>query len=169
VFAVMRSSKSTPTAAVAEVADKVERADVERDGSITQIRATLGELVKWSKDHAGEACPQIKARDGWGHPLVVTCTDQPSDQMFGVTSAGADGVVGSRDDLVSWRLDAETIEIARGARWTEKTVEPPKPVAKAKPKPKVEPSTPRMLRKKKQPEPALNGTTLGDDGIPTSR
>jgi hypothetical protein len=88
------------------------------------------------------------ADDAWGHPIEITCTDQPSDQIVGMISTGPDGQRGTADDVASWKQDASITSVVRGARWkTTSTVRRPPPV---RPKPS------------KQLE-------LDDDGIPSSR
>ena len=122
--------------------------------------------VAWVPGHAGKVCPTIHdvaagdaALDGWGNTMLLTCTDQPGDQMVGVRSAGADGVLGTDDDITSWTLGRDVTAAVAGPRWTAATAtaEPAgKPVARAKPKPvtTAKPST---------------GFELDADGIPVSR
>jgi TonB family protein len=77
--------------------------------------------VTWSKDHSGAPCPDAAAlgapNDPWGHPLQVTCTDQPGNQIVGVMSAGPDGDPGTTDDVASWQLGNEVTDLVRGPRW----------------------------------------------------
>jgi len=94
------------------------------------MRAVLARFAAWSRDHAGEPCPDLAAlgiagRDPWGHPLRLTCTDQPADQRIGAISQGPDGVAGSDDDLTSWTLGREVTELVRGPRWQSASATPP--------------------------------------------
>src|SRR5262249_3276106 len=55
------------------------------------MKTVLTRFVAWSKDHAGAACPDVAAlgvteQDPWGHPLVLTCSDQPANQIIGAIS-----------------------------------------------------------------------------------
>src|SRR5205823_1137192 len=82
----------------------------------------LARFVVWSHDHPSARCPDavalgLPALDPWGHPLRITCTDQPADQIAGIVSAGPDGIVGTRDDVESWTLGADVVDIIRGPRW----------------------------------------------------
>jgi hypothetical protein len=96
----------------------------DRQAAVTAAMQTvLRRFTDWSHDHAGEPCPGPAAlggdaRDPWGHPLQLTCTDQPADQRIGAVSAGPDGVPGSDDDIESWSLGREITELVRGPRWT---------------------------------------------------
>jgi eukaryotic-like serine/threonine-protein kinase len=86
------------------------------------MQDVLRAFVAWSGAHAGEPCPTLEAlgssaTDPWGHPLLVTCTDQPASQRIGVISTGPDGVLGSRDDTGSWQLAREVTDLAHGPRW----------------------------------------------------
>jgi len=88
----------------------------------TQIRTVLARFAEWSRDHAGAPCPDgaalgVVTLDPWGHPIELTCTDQPADQMAGVISGGADGVRGNDDDVASWTLGRDVTDLVRGARW----------------------------------------------------
>jgi serine/threonine-protein kinase len=120
----------------------------------------VGAFATWSKANAdATACPTTETvaghtvDDAWGHAIVLTCTEQPDDQIVGARSAGPDGITGTADDLVSWSLD---LIAAKGARWA------PKPVAVAKPTPKpAAKPTPRPTTK---PHP-----TSGGDDIPDER
>jgi hypothetical protein len=87
------------------------------------MTAVLTRFAGWARDHAGEPCPDLAALDAtapdpWGHPLALTCTDQPADQRIGAVSAGPDGIAGTGDDVASWTLGRELAELVRGARWT---------------------------------------------------
>jgi hypothetical protein len=89
-----------------------------------QMKTVLVRFVEWSRNHVGAPCPDgaalgIIAIDPWGHPITLTCTDQPADQRVGARSAGPDGVVGNGDDVASWSLGKEVTDQVRGARWTQ--------------------------------------------------
>jgi hypothetical protein len=79
----------------------------------------------WARMHATLPCPTTEqvvghpVPDAWGHPIAVTCTDQPDGYIVGARSAGLDGQPNTGDDLVSWRADPT---VAKGARWTPKRV-----------------------------------------------
>jgi hypothetical protein len=91
--------------------------------------------------------------DGWGHGLVVTCTEQPDNQIVGVLSVGLDGVRGTGDDVESWKLD---LIAAKGTKWA------PKPaVAVTKPVIKPKSVTPKKPTKPSKPS--------GGDDIPDER
>ena len=88
-----------------------------------QMKAVLTRFADWSRDHASAPCPDsatlgLVAIDPWGHPIELTCTDQPADQVIGATSAGPDGIAGNDDDVTSWALGREVTHLVRGARWT---------------------------------------------------
>ncbi|HUJ58844.1 MAG TPA: serine/threonine-protein kinase [Kofleriaceae bacterium] len=153
------ASAATP-APVAPSATPIPPSDIAKQ----QIAATLAAFRSWAPGHAGAPCPSHGELaelvpggvvDPWGHPLIVTCTDQPADQMIGVSSAGPDGVAGTSDDLASWNLGPEAADLVRGERWHHATHTAVKPAAPNPPRPAARPS--------------FSGTTLGDDGIPTSR
>jgi hypothetical protein len=104
----------------------------------TQMRAVLTRFAAWSRDHAGAPCPDaaalgVVALDPWGHTLVLTCADQPADQMIGAISAGSDGIVGNRDDVASWALGREVTDLVRGARWKSTPVAASAPPATGTP------------------------------------
>jgi len=87
-----------------------------------QMKTVLGRFVAWSRDHAGAPCPDGAALGGgvldpWGHPIELTCTAQPADQVAGAISAGPDGITGNADDVMSWTLGPEVTDLVRGARW----------------------------------------------------
>ncbi len=89
---------------------------------IMQIRIVLTRFAAWSRANAGAPCPTaaalgVVALDPWGHDIELTCTDQPADQQIGAISAGPDGVLDTRDDVMSWTLGAEITDLVRGARW----------------------------------------------------
>jgi len=73
----------------------------------THIRSVLTGFAIWAKAHPNAACPrttdlhlsaEASLVDAWGHPLTITCTDQPADQVAGVRSVGPDGKPGTEDD-----------------------------------------------------------------------
>jgi hypothetical protein len=101
---------------------------------VLQMQAVLARFAAWSRDHAGAPCPDGAALgrvtlDPWGHPLRLTCTDQPADQMAGAISAGPDGVAGNGDDVASWDLGREVTELVHGARWAQAPEVPAAPPA----------------------------------------
>lgn len=138
-----------------------------RAAAIGQIRDTLGRFVRWSHRHAGARCPDAAALgarpDPWGHALLITCTDQPADQIAGVVSAGPDGVAGTRDDIESWTLGDAVTDPVRGARWrSSRTAGRRSDAGAAAP-----PQTPQPTR-----TPAGPGAGSSDndgDGIPDRR
>ncbi len=143
-----------------------------------QIVTTLAAFTRWSVHHAADACPSANELaklvsgglvDPWGHALVITCTDQPSDQIVGVISWGPDGLAGTRDDLESWQLGPQVTDVVRGARW--RPVAPIAPhVAPIAPR-VAQPITPKVTAPPRAPakQPTFRGTALGNDGIPTTR
>src|SRR6266542_5689691 len=71
------------------------------------MKKVLRQFVAWSHDHAGAPCPDLAAlgvieNDPWGHPLQLTCSDQPANQIIGAISAGPDGAIDTADDVASW-------------------------------------------------------------------
>ena len=96
------------------------------DRAKRQIAATLDAFVRWAPNHPHDACPNHGELaplvdggvvDPWGHELVVTCTDQPADQIVGVISPGPDGMLETTDDVPSWSLGADVTSVVRGERW----------------------------------------------------
>lgn len=90
---------------------------------VAQIRTALQHFVAWSRDHAGEPCPDtlalgVPVLDPWGQPLRIVCSDQPADQIAGALSFGPDGEPGTEDDIVSWSLGAEITDLVHGPRWS---------------------------------------------------
>jgi len=143
-----------------------------RAAETTQQLATAVTAFKtWATAHPSAACPPIAALvgvgpDAWATPLVLTCTDQPGDQIVGVTSAGPDRALGTADDLQSWTLTS-TSALAHGRRWTPTPV----PVSDA-----FTTARPKSAATKKPPtKPAAKPTTndgfvdLDGDGIPDRR
>ena len=189
-------AEPVPAAAAAVTATplpaSVPQPPVDHDAELVKrtITSTLSAFVRWSAHHAHDACPtaaQLEVDGGvgdpWGHALAITCTGQPSDQIIGVMSAGPDGVMGTRDDIESWRLGSDTTEIVRGSRWkpVTRTVphEPAHPIATpaaVPPRPVTPPAAPKPVESPRPVEsptvkhdPTLHGTSIGADGIPTSR
>lgn len=123
---------------------------------VVQMRAVLGRVAEWSGSHAGEPCPDaatlgIAALDPWGHPIELTCTDQPADQIMGAISTGPDGIAGNSDDVKSWNLGPRVTQLVLGPRW------PSRPVAKpTRRRPSERGATPPHM-------PATKGTTLPSD------
>ena len=108
---------SPPTDPVAETAARMSK--------------LAGTFDAWSHAHPTAPCPTVDdladgdatiVDDAWGRPLQVTCTAQPSGQMVGLISPGADGVPDSGDDIESWNV-AEVAPMLKGKRWKPK---PPK-------------------------------------------
>jgi hypothetical protein len=94
------------------------------DPNATITAAMAGALQRfkdWATAHAGQPCPEMAAitneMDPWGRAYVLTCTDQPADQIVGMISRGPDGALGTDDDVASWTLGRELTMLARGARW----------------------------------------------------
>ena len=63
------------------------------------MKTVLERFKAWSRDHVGAPCPAVadlgvEGKDPWGHPLRITCTNQPGDQIVGAVSAGPDGAPG---------------------------------------------------------------------------
>jgi serine/threonine-protein kinase len=106
-----------------------------------QMTEVLASFLAWSKDHAGAACPRAAAlgavvQDPWGHPIEITCNDQPANQIVGAVSAGPDGVAGTPDDVGSWQLGRDVTDAVHGARWVARAAKPiAKPAGKVPSKP----------------------------------
>jgi hypothetical protein len=129
----------------------------------TQMKVVLASFVAWSRAHAGAPCPEASAlgaavRDAWGHPIELTCTDQPAKQIAGAISAGPDGVIGTQDDIGSWQLGRDVTDIVHGPRWVA-TVLPPR---------QVEPPAPGPQQQQKPGRPP-RARPRSDDDIPTDR
>jgi hypothetical protein len=152
--------------------------------AVAQIKDALTRFVAWSHDHPGARCPDAAALgvalDPWGHPLRITCTDQPADQIAGVVSAGPDGAAGTRDDVASWTLGADVIDPIRGPRWatsrTRRTVPhgsqpaPPPTASTAAPATAAPPTAARPGATTKLPAGSAAGSNDNDgDGIPDRR
>jgi hypothetical protein len=136
------------------------------DHLLDVTKDALGKVVAafpaWASAHATSPCPSAEdvvghsVIDAWGHPIVLTCTEQPDDQIVGARSAGPDGAHGTADDLLSWKLDPVS---AKGQKWA------PKPVVVAKPtaKPVTKPTTKPAAKPTTKPHPT------GGDDIPDER
>ena len=163
----------SPRPAVAPPPPEATPSDTHVADSTQQLAAAVTAFKSWAIAHPRGACPPIGALagvgpDAWATPLVLTCTEQPGDQIVGVTSAGPDRAFGTADDLQSWAI-ASTSALARGSRWT-----PIVPAAAAeaftttRPKPAATPKPPTT-------KPAAKPTTndgfvdLDGDGIPDRR
>ncbi len=165
VAPVVPPASSLPARAAAEPSD-LRAADTTQ-----QLAAAVTAFKTWTTAHPGEPCPPISAlagvgADAWGTPLVLTCTEQPGDQIVGVTSAGPDRAFDTADDLQSWAI-AATSALAHGARWTPTRVPVSDAFTTARPKP--------AATKKPPTKPAAKPTTndgfvdLDGDGIPDRR
>ncbi len=115
-----------------------------------QIRDGLAAFATWASTHPGAPCPRLADLGGpivdpWGHPVQLTCTDQPADQIIGVRSFGPDGAPATDDDVASWQLGNEITSLVRGSRWVG-----------------TRPVKPKRVRPKPKPRP-------DNDGIPTTR
>ena len=99
----------------------------------TRMLQVINGFLRWSATHAGAACPTakdlapLKLDDPWGHPMQLTCVDQPANQMIGIVSMGPDGIAGNRDDVASWTLPGDVTEAIAGSRWTARGAPKPKP------------------------------------------
>jgi tRNA A-37 threonylcarbamoyl transferase component Bud32 len=123
------------------------------------MRPVLTRFVAWAHDHAGAPCPTASllgplVQDPWGHPLEITCTDQPANQVVGAISAGPDGKIGTSDDVGSWQLGRDVTDLVHGARWSVAPA-PASAAASAKPDKPVRPVA----------RPKINN----NDDIPTER
>jgi serine/threonine-protein kinase len=108
-----------------------------------QMKRVLTQFVAWSHDHAGAPCPSASilgpVQDPWGHPLEITCTDQPANQIIGAVSAGPDGVAGTPDDIGSWQLGRDVTDLVHGPRWVGAAPPPSPPKPKPRPVPRPRP------------------------------
>ena len=142
------------------------------------MKSVLAAFPAWAGKHAGDACPDIAAlgvdaNDPWGHPMKLTCADQPGDQQIGLVSAGADGAFDTGDDVASWTQPRAVTDAVRGKRWVAaakpivKTVAKT-PVAVAKPvKPPEKPvEKPADKPAEKPKKPVIK---LDENGIPIDR
>jgi hypothetical protein len=137
------------------------------------LRDALARLVAWSHDHPGAPCPDAAvlgaADDPWGHPLAVTCTEQPGDQIAGAISAGPDGQPGTADDIASWQLGQDATDLARGARWSAASHRPaakPAVLTRSRTKPAPSRSTDAHAKPGSTDVPAVQ---LDDNGMPITR
>jgi len=143
------------------------------------LRDALARFIAWSRDHPGAPCPDAAALgahdDPWGHPLAITCTDQPGDQIAGAISAGLDGQPGTADDVASWRVGRDVTDIVRGARWSVTSHRPtarPAPPTKSRPAepapsaPVEPPPKPAPTSAPAKPAPAV---PLDENGLPIAR
>ena len=118
-----------------------------------RMKDALRAFVAWSREHAGEPCPELAALGIDATDLKLTCTDQPGDQIVGVVAT---------DGTASWQLGSEVTELVRGPRWTVRvqTAKPTKkPVVKKPPPP---------IKTVAKPKPN-NDVQLDENGIPISR
>lgn len=113
--------------------------------------------------------------DSWGHPLAMTCTDQPGDQIVGAISGGPDGKLGTADDIASWQLGRDVTDLVRGGRWSTVPQRPaarqavpakPQPAALAPAKPADAPQKPTPTHVPTKPAPAVQ---LDENGLPITR
>ena len=121
-----------------------------------QMKAVLDGFAAWSGTHAGAPCPSASALgaaldDPWGHPIAITCTDQPANHVIGAISAGPDGAMGTADDIGSWQLGREVTQLVHGQRWGTD-------------RPAAKPSKPRPSK-----PPASQSPKNDDDDIPRER
>jgi hypothetical protein len=111
-----------PAAAGAASPAAVPPSPEARAALVAQIKDTLRRFIAWSHAHPGARCPDAAGLgaglDPWGQPLQIVCSDQPADQVAGVLSYGPDGEPGTRDDVLSWALGADVMDLARGPRWS---------------------------------------------------
>ena len=136
--AIALSSSSDRTASDTPAKPEPKRADEPKPATEapkpdprTQLSAAMksvfARFVAWSRDHAGAPCPTldelaITATDPWGHPIALTCSDQPRQQIVGAISAGPDGAFGTNDDIASWQLGNDVTEIVAGEHWASAPV-----------------------------------------------
>jgi serine/threonine protein kinase len=158
--AVAASPAPTPTPVVAPAPPPPPHVDPPAPDPREQLTTTVADVmqkfVDWSHAHKGGACPDLAAigaaaTDPWGTALVLTCTDQPHNQIVGVISAGPDGKLGTEDDIGSWQLDRRVTDLVHGSPW----------VAHATVRTKTHPIThPRSDQPK---------ITLDENGVPIHR
>jgi len=143
------------------------------------LRDALARFVAWSRDHPGAPCPDAAALgapdDPWGHPLAITCADQPGDQAAGAISAGPDGQLATDDDVASWQLGRDITDLVRGARWSVVSHRPAAPPAAPKRSRHAEPAPAGHTDPRAKPAPASAPTRpapavqLDDSGMPITR
>jgi hypothetical protein len=150
-----------------------------------RMKVVLGQFATWSSAHAGAPCPDVAAlggdtNDPWGHPLVLTCTGQPENQIVGLISAGPDGVPGNDDDVASWQLGRDVTEVVRGSRWVAApaAATTPAPTSRpttrrraeaAKPTPEAAKPTPEKPKPTPEKPKPKTGLQLDENGIPIDR
>jgi serine/threonine-protein kinase len=143
------------------------------------LRDALARFAAWSHDHPGAPCPDAAVLgvpdDPWSHPLAITCTDQPGDQIIGAISAGPDGQPATADDIASWQLGRDITDLVRGARWSVASHRPAaKPAAPTRPH-RAEPAPARHTDPATKPAPARVPPTpapavqLDETGMPIAR
>ena len=128
---------ATPPAATPPAATPPTPKTVPPDPAVAlagDMKAVLASFITWSKDHAGAPCPKSSSlgatiQDPWGHPIEITCTDQPANQIIGAVSPGPDGTLGTPDDVGSWQLGRDVTDVVHGARWVARAPAKP-PTAK---------------------------------------
>jgi tRNA A-37 threonylcarbamoyl transferase component Bud32 len=183
------TTASTPAPSVTSVPQPAAaRPDDAATVTAHHIAALLAGFADWAKTHAGAPCPAVddvadaETRvDGWGHAMAVTCTDQPGDQVAGVRSAGADGAMGTADDVTSWSLGRDVTGAVAGPRWTGAAASPvpapvplPVPATTATTKPTTtKPATTKPVATTKPPHvvkpTSASGVELDENGMPVSR
>ncbi|HEX3758322.1 MAG TPA: protein kinase, partial [Kofleriaceae bacterium] len=149
------------------------------------IQEAVARFVTWSHEHAGAPCPDAAALgtpdDPWGHSLVITCTEQPGNQIAGAISIGPDGQLGTADDIASWQLGRDITDLVRGVRWvvaprpqgTTPVVKPP-PASTASTSP-VKPVATHAAQRPADAPPRSSPTTkpapvqLDENGLPIAR
>jgi hypothetical protein len=148
-----------PTSAVAPRPDPKARLAM-------QMKIVLSRFVTWSRDHAGAPCPDGAALGGvvldpWDHPIELTCTDQPGDQIMGAISAGPDGIAGNADDVMSWTLGPEVTDLVRGPRWKSTPAVTAAPAPTATPAPTAPSATTQApAPKRKSERSGAHGPTI---------
>jgi len=133
------------------------------------IKDALARFIAWSHDHPGAPCPDAVVLgapdDPWGHPLAITCTDEPGDQLVGAISAGPDGKRGTADDIASWQLSRDITDLVRGTRWPGVPQIPAvKSIEAAKPRP-----TALAPAKTAVPTKPASAVPLDENGLPITR
>jgi eukaryotic-like serine/threonine-protein kinase len=159
---------TAPEPALAPAPDQPTPDEVARG----RVRAVLVAFGEWARTHAGAPCPTVEALavadrvDPWQQPLQLTCTDQPGDQQIGVRSAGADGALGTADDITSWTMSKDITSLVHGARWTASA--PGKPASEGA---KAGAAPARPAGKKPRPKGSATGEfiDIDGDGIPDKR
>jgi hypothetical protein len=103
------------------------------------VKDALARFVAWAHDHPGAPCPDAAILgapdDPWGHPLAITCTDQPGDEIAGAISVGPDSRRGTADDIASWQLGPDVTDLVHGERWAGVPQRSAKPIGSAKLRP----------------------------------